>query len=232
MHVISLNIRHGGGTRARALLEWLTLPSPDAIVLPEWRDNASGELIKRGLEASGYFAVAFSRGRSNGILVAARNVFQFRRITPVGSEKGELLFADLASGCKLLAAYFPQGRAKIPFFKACIDETECSSGIPLLLLGDLNTGRNDADVEGSGVPFECADLFEALQSKAGLIDLWRSEHGQQRTWSWRSKINGFRVDHALANSTFQKRFPAPRCFYDHSTREVGLTDHSALIVRC
>jgi len=205
--------------------------SPDVIVLPEWRDNASGALIQRGFETAGFLVTTLSRSRSNGILLATKNAFQSRRVTPVGSGKGELLLADLATGCKLLAAYFPQGKAKIPFFEVCIDEAVCSSAVPWLLIGDLNTGRNHSDVQGNGTSFECADLFEALQSKAELVDLWRIEHGQQREWSWRSKINGFRVDHAFANTAFQNRYPRIRCIYDHSPREIGLTDHSALILR-
>jgi exonuclease III len=227
-----LNIRHGGGLRAQAILDWLTSCSADVVVLPEWRENASGQLIKRGLEATGFHTANCSRVGANGILAASKGAFSSRRVTPAGSEKGELLLADLGSGCKLLTAYFPQGKAKVPFFMECLDEAARSNAEPLFLLGDLNTGRNDADVEGAGTPFDCSELFEALESKGALVDLWRSEHGQQKTWSWRSTKNGFRVDHAFANTAFRKRFPAISCSYDHSTREVGLTDHSALILKC
>ena len=44
--------------------------------------------------------------------------------------------------------------------------------------------------------------------------------------------NGFRVDHAFANTAFQKRFLTISCRYDHGPREAGLTDHSALILKC
>lgn len=103
--------------------------------------------------------------------------------------------------------------------------------MPFLLLGDLNTGYNNIDVEGNGAPFSCADMFDALQTKAGLVDLWRGEHGDKQEWSWRSPINGFRVDHAFANEAFQKCFAPIRSYYDHGPRENGLTDHSALIVK-
>jgi len=69
MHAILLNIRHGGGLRAQSLLDWLTSMSPDVIVLPEWRDNASGALIQRGFETAGFLVTTLSRSRSNGILL-------------------------------------------------------------------------------------------------------------------------------------------------------------------
>ena len=111
-------------------------------------------------------------------------------------------------------------------------EATNSSKIPFILLGDLNTGHNGLDIEGRGAPFYCADLFDALRSNAGLVDLWRAEHGERREWTWRSRINGFRIDHAFANAAFVEYFPSIQCFYDHHPRETGLTDHSALLVSC
>jgi len=232
MRIILLNVRHGGGQRAEKLLDWLTSPSPDLVVIPEWRNNTPGGVIKRSFEARGYLVATqcVSAMRANGVLVAARQMIRSRRITPVGSSKGQLLLADFASGWSLLAAYFPQGKAKIPFFISCIDAAKRSDDVPFLLLGDLNTGHNGADVEGTSAPFVCSDLFDALQTQGGLVDLWRIEHGEKREWSWRSALNGFRVDHALANAAFRRRFPKMHCMYDHAPRETGLTDHSALIL--
>jgi len=234
VHSILLNIQHGGGLRAQALLEWLASQSPDIVVTPEWQDNTPGKLLKSGLEAIGFHVAtaALLKARSNGVLLATKGALQSRRITPRRSERGELLLADIAVGLRLLAAYFPQGEAKGPFFKTCIDEAVLSGATPFLLLGDLNTGRNDVDVEGNGTPFVFANLFEALQKKAGLVDLWRAEHGDKQEWSWKSSRNGFRVDHAFSNVAFQKRFPTISCAYDHSPRQIGLTDHSALVIRC
>jgi hypothetical protein len=41
---------------------------------------------------------------------------------------------DLASGCRVLAAYFPQGRAKRPFFQVCIDEVIVAGDVPFALI--------------------------------------------------------------------------------------------------
>jgi exodeoxyribonuclease III len=232
MRIVLLNVRHGGGPRAPKLLDWLISIGADLVVIPEWRNNTPGGVIKTAFEVRSYYvATQCAPGiRANGILVAAKQTFRSTRITPVGANKGELMLADFASGWSLLAAYFPQGAAKIPFFMSCIDAARRFDDVPFLLLGDLNTGRNKVDVEGSGVPFVSSDLFDALQTPGGLVDLWRIEHGEKREWSWRSPLNGFRVDHALANSAFRRRFPTMHCMYDHAPRETGITDHSALIL--
>ena len=101
--------------------------------------------------------------------------------------------------------------------------------MPLVMIGDFNTGRNDLDIEGTGARFYCAELFEALSTEAGLIDLWRQRH-DRREWTWRSPMNGFRIDHVFGNKAFIARFPAFRCAIDHAPRKSGLSDHSAVVL--
>jgi exonuclease III len=239
MQAILLNIRHGGGPRAQRLLEWVTRRSPDVVVMAEWQDGAPGAVLKAGLEAKGFqTATATTNGDANGVLVAAKRPFAFRCATPLETRErkrvegrgGALLVADF-DGLRMLAAYFPGAQAKRPFFEACMAEAEASRGVPFVLVGDLNTGRNDLDVEGTGTPFVCADQFEELTTRAGLVDLWRAQHGDTaQDWSWRSQKNGFRIDHAFANAAFRERFPGIRCRYDHEPREMKISDHSALVI--
>jgi hypothetical protein len=37
---------------------------------------------------------------------------------------GALIVGNFGSECRVLAAYFPQGKAKVPFFKFCLGEAE------------------------------------------------------------------------------------------------------------
>ena len=55
---------------------------------------------------------------------------------------------DGASPLVVLAAYFPQLQAKAPFFAACMTIAANHTDVPLLLIGDLNTGCNESDIEG------------------------------------------------------------------------------------
>ncbi len=72
MQAILLNIRHGGGHRARRLLEWLDERSPDVIVMPEWRDSSPA--LRTGLEQQGFQVDTTNlRTKLNGVLFAARD---------------------------------------------------------------------------------------------------------------------------------------------------------------
>jgi len=232
MRILSLNIRHGGGSRAQSLLDWMFHHTPDVVVLPEWRNNRIGQGILKTFRAEGFTAATAFRHDTvaNGLLIAAKQAFDFQRITLRASEKGELLRAEIPFGLRVLAGYFPQLQAKEPFFRLCFDEASRAGEVPILLIGDLNTGRNDLDIEGTGVRFHCADLFESLESRAGLIDLWRAINRKHQEWTWRSKANGFRIDHAFGNKSLVERFGPIRCYYDHAPREMSITDHSALFV--
>lgn len=139
---------------------------------------------------------------------------------------------DVASSdWRILASYFPQGNAKTAFFAACHDAAKEQTDIPFVIIGDFNTGNQLRDRGSNGERYACAEKFDALSSELCLYDLWRRTHGDlAREWSWRSSAgNGFRIDHAFANQKFIDRYQ-PSCNYDHEPRELGSTDHSALII--
>lgn len=229
VRIVSLNIRHGGGKRIAGLADWLVTKNPSAVVLSEWQNNVSGQQIKERLKDRGFQTAATSKP-TNGVLMAGTDLVRSEDVTPSDSTAGNLLMIELKQKIKILGCYFPQKRAQEPFFQQCIQLAQKQPDIPLVIVGDLNTGNNDLDIEGSGAPFHCADLFEALTNKAGLVDLWRSRHGDQQEWTWRSPKNGFRIDHVFGNEAFINRFPAFRCEIDHVPRDSRLTDHSAVVL--
>ena len=95
-----------------------------------------------------------------------------------------------------------------------------------LLLGDFNTGRHFLDERAK--TFYCAEYFDRLEN-LGWVDAWRSRNEGTKEFSWFSNAgNGFRIDHAFVSSDLNKRIQSVT--YDHSVREAGLSDHSALVV--
>ena len=231
MRFVSLNIRHGGGTRSPNILAWLDTQSADLVLLTEWRANTNGLRIKAAIEDKGYTSVGESGGpSSNGLLIASNGPFTTLNLTPVNSPKGEILAADLDDGLRILCCYFPGLEAKKPFFDVCLEQA-ITSATPLLIVGDLNTGRNDVDLEEGAAKFFCSDQFIELTNRAEMTDLWRHSNGSTaREWTWRSPKNGFRLDHAFGNRALISSYSSLRCRYDHSTRESGLTDHSAIVL--
>jgi len=74
--------------------------------------------------------------------------------------------------------------AKKPFFDVFLEQA-ANVQTPLLLIGDLNTGRNDIDLQAGATKFSCADQFVELTSGAVMIDLWRQSNGNDaREWTW------------------------------------------------
>ena len=229
LRIISLNIRHGGA-RTTQLMDWIKVRQPFATVITEWRDNYSGQQIRKSLMADGFDAVAVARGeQNNSVLLAARGSIASEIITPPNSPAGDLVLMRL-DGFAILGCYFPQRMAKSAFFDRCMEVVSKTPHLPLLVIGDFNTGRNDLDIEGNGARFDCADQFLGLSDHAALIDLWRFREGDRREWTWRSAKNGFRIDHAFGNRPFVDCFPAYTCKIDHEPRLTGLTDHSAIIL--
>ena len=228
--IVSLNIQHGGGKRTARIADWLATETASAVVLPEWRNNSTGHFIRKRLTGSRFQTVAASRAISkNSLLLAARDLTEWWEFTPPSSPKGGLMLIELKQDIQVLGCYFPQRRAKASFFQQCIHLAKKSPHVPFVMIGDLNTG-NDLDIEGTGRRFYCADLFEALSTEAGLIDLWREQHGDRREWTWRSPKNGFRIDHVFGNEAFVACFPAFRCAIEHAPRDSGLSDHSAVVL--
>jgi hypothetical protein len=57
IRIVSLNIQQGGGKRTGPIADWLTTKTTSAVVLPEWRNNTSGQCIRKRLTGSGFQTV-------------------------------------------------------------------------------------------------------------------------------------------------------------------------------
>jgi exonuclease III len=63
-----------------------------------------------------------------------------------------------------------------------------------------------------------------------VVDSWRSRNPGTWEYSWYSHHgNGFRIDHVFSNPAADASIQAVA--YDHTPRETGVTDHSALVVK-
>jgi exonuclease III len=222
MQLLALNIRQGGGTRIAAIADYLVEQNCNALVISEFRRNASGDQLLARLRQAGYsyFHYNDTEPKQNTVMVATK-----QPSTPIdinGCSNGWSLAGVTWDGIQLVGVYFPQRKDKAGVF----DTLETMASSNLLAIGDFNTGSNALDAQGA--KFHCADQFVHLANDT-LTDLWRIHNGQQtQEFSWYSRAsNGFRIDHALAGAG-----AASRCvgsYYDHSTRD-AFTDHSGLIV--
>lgn len=222
MKLIALNIRQGGGTRIAAIADYLVEQNCDALVISEFRRNASGAQLIATLRQAGYlyFHHNDTEPRQNTVMVATK--LSTKPIIIRDCSNDWSLAGVTWSGIQLVGVYFPQRKDKAGVF----DTLGAMASNNLLAVGDFNTGSNILDTEGA--KFHCADQFTHLANQT-LTDLWRDHNGQQcQEYSWYSRAgNGFRIDHALGGIGTIER--CVTSYYDHTTRNT-FTDHSALFV--
>ena len=108
---------------------------------------------------------------------------------------------------------------------------------PLVLCGDFNSPKAET-AEGEVVLFSRPSRVEEFAGEHGLMaglsefgmnDAFRACNGyavDDRSWWWknRGRTGGYRLDHIFVSGHFR----TTRCWYDHSVREQGLSDHSLM----
>lgn len=231
MRLVTLNLRHGGKRHMTAILERLLHHHADVLVLAEFRGNSAGEALCQGLAGGGLIHQAASlmqpanQSPRNGILIAARRAFQRAPSTLLRFDTARMLQVRFES-FSLLGLHLPNVKAKIPHWQALLRLAQSNGKAPRIFAGDFNTGRIPLD--GEGFRFTCAEDMERLEGK-GWVDAWRSMHPEKREYTWFShRGRGFRLDHAFLSPPLAPLLRGAA--FDHSFRERGYSDHSALVV--
>lgn len=228
MKLITLNIRQGGGKRTGQLLDYLIEKDADLIVLTEYRDNASGGLIRSELSRVGltFFASPKSVENQNSVAIASKIPFEQYEFPSLSESDRHRVIGARLLGINIVGVYFPLGPAKQSLYDFFLENELGDFAAEAMIFGDFNTGLHFQDE--TKATFKLADRFAALPSK-GFIDAWRTRNPERREFSWYSNAgNGFRLDHAFCSESVNTKIQEIE--YDHSPRECKITDHSALIV--
>jgi exodeoxyribonuclease III len=235
LKILSWNILQGGGSRAAGIAEALTRHRADIVTLQEFRRGSGGEVILDALRRCGLRNIHIGETESaseHTILIASRFVFEAGDFMPDEMHPVPILEASFPGDqfgfpLTLLAVHFPQKEPQVPLFRQLITDTPSLITNPCLLIGDLNCGIPFED--SMTKTFHATDYFQDMLSK-GWIDCWRSRHKGVTEYTWISSVkkHGFRYDQALASAAFDKRVLSVE--YDHTVREAGFSDHSAMIV--
>lgn len=229
MRLASWNILQGGGSRLTGILDAIEGWAPDIVTLQEMRgrhvNNVRDRLTKAGLGFS-YMSTADS-DTQNGLFIAARSPIDAGDFIPDRTGICHMLESEIA-GLTLLPVHFPQKAAQVPLFETLLQDSDSLLGLDAVVIGDLNCGLPFED--STAKTFANARHFQACKD-AGWIDAYRQANGASaRDYSWISPRSGrgFRYDHALISPSLSPRLSAVR--YDHRVREMGLSDHSALLL--
>jgi exodeoxyribonuclease-3 len=226
LKVITWNIRHGGGARIPAILNFLkSYIEYDVIVLTEVRNNKNLPEINKALSLWGY-KVEFicDNPTTNSVLIASRLEYSIIPTSELGDHSHRILHLDFGA-FRLMGCYFPQRQEKSIVFEYILRQIEGDK--PLMVLGDFNTGKHLVDEDKAS--FYCAEYMGKLE-ESGLVDMFRALHPHAREFSWYSNSkNGFRIDHIFASEPFRDRLID--CRYIHGPREEKISDHSAMALK-
>ncbi len=201
----------------------------------EFRTGSGSDVILAALKKIGLSFVHVSEtdtATEHTILIASRygfdaGDFMAEQIRPVPIIEASFNAEMLGYPLSLLAVHFPQKEPQVPLFRQLIEDTASLLDGETLLIGDLNCGIPFQD--SMTKTFFATDYFQEMLSK-GWIDCWRSRHPNATEYTWISSVkkHGFRYDQALASKSFNTKIKSVT--YDHSVREDGHSDHSAMLV--
>lgn len=219
--LLTLNLRHGGGTRIKEIIKFLAVSSAEVIVLTEFRNNLQGKLILDWLDEAGWQWTTPKNldPRQNTVLIAAHRLNEYE--LPLPPNSWSLIAAEL-DHVLVVGTYMPGKSEKESLFEWMFDFFDGRQRT--LLIGDLNTGLNDLDLEGKS-KFWCENEFRILSTDL-MHDAFRLVHGQTQEYSWVSnRGNGFRIDHLLVSEDLETS--VSEVMYIHETRD-RISDHSCL----
>lgn len=222
------NLRHGGGNRAKKILESLEDNKDiDVLILTEFRNNQNKPIFENGLKDQGYkfLKTLDVEPKLNSVLVASKKEFESEEFPGLGIHKQRVIKIKIGQ-YKIYGCYFPGKDFKKEIFEFLLSEIDKDGIENLIITGDINTGKHFLDEKGA--TFYHSDYLEKIEEK-GLIDAWRKVHGEKREFTWFSNAgNGFRLDHFFIDQNSSKKIT--KCEYKHIYREKKISDHSMMIL--
>jgi exodeoxyribonuclease III len=249
LSLITLNVGAPSLERARQQLEWLAGRPEEIFVLTETKATPGSQLLVQACTAANY-SVTFPVHDPGelGIMIISKVAITPDPLTGALSylpaRAAGVIVTTSDGPLRVLGAYVPSRDATlekterkkrwIESFHTALHATQ--SGIPMLLLGDLNVLEpgHQPEHRQQFAPFEY-DFYRALTDTHGLLDAFRhlNPHQIEHSWARRPDL-GYRYDHAHCSAQLLPLLQG--CEYVHQTRDVladgsRLTDHSGLAVR-
>ena len=224
MIISTWNLRHGGGSRIKDIIEVLKDNiQTDILVLTEFRNNSNKEILLSSLEKMGYafFYMPKSEPKINTVFIATKKNYNVEYFEELKEHKQRVVKIK-ASNFSIYGCYFPQQKLKKEVFEFLLNQIQIYPNENIIITGDLNTGKHYLDEKGAS--FYCSEYFDKLEQK-GMIDAWRLSYADNKEYSWYSNAgNGFRLDHFFISKSIKEK--VTKCFYKHNYRERKISDHS------
>ncbi len=225
LKILSWNIRQGGGRRVTKICDNLVEYGAQIVILSEFRNNKSGDLIRKHLLKAGYRhqTISGAQGNDNSVAIFSMLACEHLLFPDCDPVYPHNVVAARYDAFMVYGMYLPHKKKHV-LFDFLISEMDESNSC--ILAGDFNTGKNYIDQVGNS--FWYTDKLVELESNH-YIDAFRHCHGDAKEYSWYShQGNGYRYDHTYVHNTI---VPIVRdCYYLHEWREEKLSDHSPMVL--
>jgi len=252
MRIVTWNV-NSLRVRLPRVLELLALHQPDVVCLQETKSALDGFPLDELAEA-GYQSVHHSGGRWAGVALLARSglsVSESLRGLPGEPDASEARWCEATiDGVRFASVYVPNGRGldspefprKLAFLDAVVARVAALAGSPLVVCGDFNVTRGDADVYdpaafigSTHVTAAERSRFERVLSEGGLTDAFRVVHPDEVQFTWWDyraghfhKGLGLRIDYVLPSDELAGTLRA--CGIDRNFRKGPKpSDHAPLL---
>jgi exodeoxyribonuclease-3 len=188
--------------RLPRLLELLEAERPDVVCLQETK-AAAGAPFPLELAAAGWTAVGHGGGRWGGVAVLLGPGLEPAAVAPGlpgEPDPAEARWLEVeAEPLRVVSVYVPNGRAlgtptfaaKLTFLDAAAQRLAALRGRSLVLGGDVNVARTDADlydpaafVGSTHVTPEERQRIGRLLKEGDLADAWRLRHPTEPGFTW------------------------------------------------
>ncbi|MDT0307293.1 endonuclease/exonuclease/phosphatase family protein [Streptomyces sp. DSM 44917] len=238
------NVQHAAPERARRQAAWLAgQEMADLLILTEVGTSPGADALITALGDHGYASVLAPQpaDRDYRTVLASRSA----ELEPLPSGITVLPHRAPCATVRigdtpftLLGLYVPSRgpkdrrnenkRAFQQAVTAALPALAARSDGPLIAAGDLNVLEPGHTPHYSVFgPWEY-DFYRSFTT-AGLTDAFRHLHPDTTEHSWHGRSgNGYRFDHAFLTTPHRTQLLA--CHYLHQPRQLGLTDHSALLL--
>jgi exodeoxyribonuclease III len=233
--VLTLNVANPSAARAERQLAWLSERPEQVLVLTEMSSSGGSRLLRDRLASAGWEVRAGKlEGGERGVAIATRV-----RAAP---REGDIVdFLPSRAEAVMLERLDVVG-LYVPSRDESVEKTERKRRFCAALSGFLaDRPIRDAVVIGDLNVLEPVHrphygvfrdweyrLYDEFLVR-GFVDAYRLRHPSDMAYSWIDYENrGYRFDHVFVSASLSDR--VLRCDYVHTSRELELSDHSALVI--